>query len=141
MTGITGWKHDAQCAAERHVPFPPGSPRWADDYLHEVLFKTDEEYDFFAAVAGVQSRFDKPALIQPRRIPPHLSMSAAYNFRHEAELAGWLTLPEIDRCIQHVSDGTSPIRFDFEVALGLMRSLIDRLTDPHVRLVFDIEGA
>jgi hypothetical protein len=141
MTGIIEWTHDAQCAADGHSPLPPGPPRWADDYLHGMLFNTDKEYDFFAAVAGVRSRFGKPALIHPRGIPPHLSMPADDNFRHGAELAGWLTLSEIDRCIQHVTDGTFQVGFELNVALGLMRSLVDRLTDPHVRLVFDIESA
>ncbi len=141
MTGIIEWTHDAQCVAERHMPFPPGSPRWGDDYLQGMLFKTDKEYDFFAAVAGVRSRFGKPALIQPRGIPPHLSLAATDNFRHGAALAGWLTLSEIDRCIQHMSDGAFCIGFELEVALDVMRSVVVRLTEPHVRLMFDIESA
>ena len=106
-----------------------------------MLFNTDKEYDFFAAVAGARSRFGKPVLIQPRGLPPHLSMPAADTITRGAELAGWLTLSEIDRCIQHVSDGTFWIGFELEIALGLMRSLSDRLTEPHVRLVFNIESA
>ena len=30
----------------------------------------DKEYDFFAAIAGVRSRFNKPPLIPPRGDPP-----------------------------------------------------------------------
>jgi hypothetical protein len=99
------------------------------------------KYDFFAAVAGVRSRLDKPALISPRGIPPHLSGPCAEHFRQGAEVDGWLTLSEIDRCVEHVSDGEFQVVFELEVALGLMRSLADRLTDQYVRLAFDIENA
>lgn len=141
MTAITEWTHDAQCVAEGHGDATIGSPRWGDDYLHGMLFNTDKEYDFFAAVAGARNRFGAPPVIRPRGIPPHLSLPAAGNFAHGAELAGWLHLSEIDRCVRHVSDGTFHVGFELEVALGLMRSLVERLTDGHVRLVFDIESA
>ncbi len=106
-----------------------------------MLFTTDKEYDFVAAVAGVRNRFDGPALIRPRGLPPHGSMATADRFRHGVEVAGWLTLSEIDRCVRHVSDGTFRVGFELDVALQSMRSLADRLTDPHVRLVFDIGNA
>jgi hypothetical protein len=52
MTGIIEWTHDAQCALRTDLGLVRGDPRWAEDYLHGVLFQTDKEYDFFAAIAA-----------------------------------------------------------------------------------------
>lgn len=142
MTGIIEWTHDSQCAAEAGSGFVLGAPRWDDDHLHGVLFETDKEYDFFAAIAGVRSRFDKSPLIRPRGVPPEIGGPARLYFGHRgAECAGWLHLSEIDQCIRHVSTGSFCTGFELDVALEFMRSLAARLTDPHVRLVFDIESA
>ena len=100
MTGIIEWTHDAQCAA-RDPKVPLGPPRWDDDHLHGVLFQTDKEYDFFAAIAGVRNRFSKPSLIPRRGTPRNLSYPARRYFEDFGdECAGWLHLSEIDRCVE-----------------------------------------
>ena len=106
-----------------------------------MLFQTDKEYDFFAAISGARSRFHKPNLIKARGIPSNLSYPAVRYFDdHGDDLAGWLHPSEIDRCIRHVSGGTFYTDFDLDVMLEFMRRLTARLSDPHVRLVFNIEG-
>ncbi len=37
--------------------------------------------------------------------------------------------------------GPEDVGFEIEIASDLMRMLVRKLSDPHVRLVFDIEGA
>lgn len=141
MTGIIEWTHDAQCAARPDLQMVLGEPRWGDDHLHGILFQTDKEYDFFAAIAGVRSRFNMPPLIPPRGVPAHLSYPALRYFEYFADdVAGWLHLSEIEQCIRHI--GAQPFYMDFEieVALELMGGLVERLSDPHVRLVFNIES-
>lgn len=142
MTGIIEWTHDAQCAARPESNLSLGPPRWDDDHLHGILFETDKEYDFFAAISGARSRFDKPPLIKARGVPAHLSGPAERHFEYFGDgLSGWLHLSEIDRCVAHVSDGTFLTDFELDAAVGLMRTLVAKLTDAHVRLVFNIEGA
>jgi hypothetical protein len=98
MTGIIEWTHDAQSAASTGTLAALGLPRWDDDHLHGILFQTDKEYDFFAAIAGVRSRFAKPALIPRRGLPRELSSPARNYFGKSAgECAGWLHLSEIER--------------------------------------------
>jgi hypothetical protein len=143
MTGIIEWTHDAHCAIRPEFGISLSEPRWHDDHLHGILFETDKEYEFFGAIAGVRGRCKTP-LISPRGVPAHLSIPAANYFRdYGAPLAGWLHLSEIDGAIDHT--GIPPEEFlmdlDLEIALDLMRRLVAKLTDPHVRLVFDIESA
>ena len=139
MTGIIEWTNDASGAAESKALRTLGDPRWDDDHIVGMMFDTDKEYDFFAAIAGVRSRFNKPPLIAPRGVPSNLSWAAHRYFEdcgHDA--AGWLHLSEINLCIQHM--GPEPLCFGFEVevALDVMRLLVNRLNDAHVRLVFNI---
>ena len=141
MTGIVEWTHDSYCAARPELRLTRGEPRWADDHLHGILFKTDKEYDFFAAIAGVRSRFDKPPLIPPRGVPANLSAAANWYFRDFGdEVAGWLHLSEIERCISHIGADPFYMDIDIEIALELMKRLVERFSDPHVRLVFNIES-
>jgi hypothetical protein len=140
MTGIIEWTHDAQCAAD-DPQMTLGEPRWDDDHLHGILFNTDKEYDFFAAVSGVRSRFSKPPLIPPRGVPSDLSWPAQEYFRTRGDsLAGWLHLSEIERCIRHMEVQPFYTGFEIDVALELMARLVGRLSDPHVRLVFNVES-
>ena len=140
MTGIIEWTNDAQIATWPQLHLPAGPARWADDYIVGMLFVTDKEYDFFAAIAGVRSRFSKPALVPLRGSPMNRSRAANDYFgTHDDHLAGWLHLSEIDRCIADVPDGTFSTGFELDVALGLMRTLVPKLGDSHVRLVFNIE--
>ena len=53
---------------------------------------------------------------------------------------GWLHLSEINRCICHIGAEPFYTGFEIEVALDLMATLVAKLTDPHVRLVFNIES-
>jgi hypothetical protein len=139
MTGIIEWTHDAQGSTRPDLALPLGPPRWDDDHLHGVLFETDKEYDFFAAIAGARSRFNKPPLIPRRGVPGHLSWPARRYFEDFGDgCAGWLHLSEIDACIRHMSDGSFSTHFEIDVALDVMRMLVAKLTDPHVRLVFNI---
>ena len=141
MTGIIEWTDQAQCATRPELNLPLAAPRWHEDHLHGVLFDTDKEYDFFAAIAGARNRFGKPPLIAPRGVPPHLSGPARRYFEDfGSDLAGWLHLSEIERCIAHVSDGSFVTGFEVDCAMEFMRLLVSKLTDPHVRLVFSIEG-
>src|SRR3954447_5216876 len=97
MVGIFEWTHDAYCAARRDLNLPLGPPRWDDDHLHGILFETDKEYDFFAATAGVRSRFSKSAVIPRRGKPGSLSWPANHYFEDFGDnCAGWLLLSEID---------------------------------------------
>jgi hypothetical protein len=140
MTAIIEWTHDAQCALSPEVGLALEPPRWHDDHLHGVLFQTDKEYDFFAAVAGVRNRFERPHLIAVRGVPSNLSYPAHRHFADSgSETTGWLHLSEIDQCIRHIR-ATEPFHMDFDliVMLDFMRGLVSKLTDPHVRLVFDI---
>lgn len=117
------------------------TPRWSDDHLNGILFQADKEYDFFAAIAGVHSRFNKPPLIPPRGVPAHLSSPAEWYFeRFGNQLAGWLHLSEIEQAISHVGGHPLCMGFELETALDLMGRLVARLSDPHVRLVFGIES-
>ena len=141
MTGIIEWTDEAQCAARSDLEISVGEPRWGDDHLHGILFQTDKEYDFFAAIAGVRSRFNKLPLIPPRGVPARLSSPARRYFEDFGnDVAGWLHLSEIQRCISHV--GVEPFFTDFEIEIGLelMGRLVARLSDAHVRLVFNIES-
>lgn len=140
MTGIIEWTHDAQCAT-RSEELSLGEPRWADDYIHGILFHTDKEYDFFAAIAGVRNRFERPPLILPRGIPAQLSGPAQLHFQHfRPEVAGWLHLSEIDRSIEHLGAERDSFGFELAIALELMRTIVSKLSDPHVRLVFEIDS-
>ena len=141
MTGIIEWTHDAQCAVSPGANFTLGQPRWSDDYLHGILFKTDKEYDFFAAIAGVRSRFSRSRLIAPRGLPESLSSPALRYFEDNGtECAGWLHQSEIDRCIRHMEADPFYTDFELDVAMDLMRTLVAKLGDAHVRLVFNIES-
>ena len=141
MTGIIEWTHDAQCATRADPAFVCGEPRWAEDHLHGILFATDKEYDFFAAIAGVRNRFGTPPLIPPRGVPAHVSWPARRYFEdYGDDVAGWLHLSEIERCIRHMGVQRSSLGFEVEIALDFMARLAARLSDPHVRLVFNIEG-
>jgi hypothetical protein len=140
MTAIIEWTHDAQCAQRPKLGLTLSRPRWEDDHLHGVLFQTDKEYDFFAAVAGVRNRFERAHLIGPRGVPSNLSYPAHCYFADSGpETAGWLHLSEIDNCIRHMGSGDPfYMGFDLTVMLDFMRKLVCKLTDPHVRLVFNI---
>ena len=141
MTGIIEWTHDSQCTVQTDPGVTLGAPRWDDDHLHGILFQTDKEYDFFAAIAGVRSRFDKPALIRPRGVPTRLSYPAEQYFRDfGSAVSGWLHLSEIKQCIANISVQDFYTDFEIDIALDLMSRLVERLTDPHVRLVFNIES-
>ncbi|HEX8914224.1 MAG TPA: hypothetical protein VF796_17885 [Humisphaera sp.] len=144
MTGIIEWTHDAQCAARPELGLALGPPRWDDDdYIHGMLFTTEKEYDFFAAISGTRNRFGREPLIAARRVPAGgLSSPASRYFEDSGgDLAGWLHLSEIDRCIRHMAAGeTFHVGFEAELALDTMRRLVAKLSDPHVRLVFNIEG-
>ena len=142
MTAIIEWTHDAQCAA-RAEKIALGIPRWSDDHLHGILCRTDKEYDFFAAIAGVRSRFNKLPLIPPRGLPTHVSWSARLHFEgfDDDGVAGWLHLSEIERAIEHMGVDRRLFGFELEVGLELMTSLVQQLADPHVRMVFEIESA
>lgn len=141
MTGIVEWTHDAQCAARPGLRLTRGEPRWSDDHLHGILFETDKEYDFFAAIAGVRSRFKKQPLIRPRGVPAHLSGPARRYFEDfGGEVAGWLHLSEIERCVSHLGADPFYTDFEIEIALDLMRGLVAKFGDRHVRLVFNIES-
>jgi hypothetical protein len=141
MTGIIEWTHDAYCAARPDLQYTLGSPRWAEDHLHGILFQTDKEYDFFAAISGVRSRFNRPPLIPPRGMPARLSSPARWYFQDFGDdVAGWLHLSEIERCISHIGASPFYMDIDIEIALELMGRLVARFSDPHVRLVFNIES-
>jgi hypothetical protein len=143
MTAIVEWTHDARCSLRPELNLPPlGPPRWDDDHLHGVLFETDKEYDFFAAVAGIRNRFDKPPLFPRRGLPALVSSLAHWHLdTFGDDAAGWLHLSEIDAAIAHISaSDTFYMDFDLECMLDFMRALISKLTDPHVRLVFNISG-
>ena len=140
MAGIIEWTHDAQCAATG-APTTRGEPRWGDDHLNGILFQTDKEYDFFAAIAGVRSRFNKPPLIPPRGVPAHLSSPARWCFEEFGyEIGGWLHLSEIEQAVRHIGADSFYMGFELQTALELMGRLVARLSDPHVRLVFAIES-
>lgn len=140
MTGIIEWTNDAQCAAT-DLGLSLGAPRWDEDFLHGVLFTSEEDYDFFAAIAGARNRFGKPPLIPPRGFPANLSLPATRYFEDFGdEMTGWLHLSEIEKCIQHMDANPFYLGFENEVALELMNIVVSRLSDPHVRLVFNIEG-
>jgi hypothetical protein len=142
MVGIIEWTHDAQSATRPDLNLARGQPRWHDDHLHGVLFETDKEYDFFAAIAGARNRFGTPPLIPARGVPLHLSGPARRYFDDFGEaLAGWLHLSEIERSMRHISAEPLAIGFEVEAALDFMRLLVAKLTDPHVRLVFNISSA
>jgi hypothetical protein len=126
MTGIIEWTHDAQCA-RTEPPTVLGEPRWGDDHLHGILFETDKEYDFFAAIAGVRSRFNKPPLILPRGVPAHLSWPAQRYFEDfGGGIAGWLHLSEIEQAVGHIGVHPFYMGFEIETALELMRWLVAR---------------
>lgn len=144
MTGILEWTHTAQF----HFNFPESrvvgddAPTWKDDYIHGILFETDKEYDFFAAISGARSRFQKEPLIAARGVPAHLSGPARELFGNTGgALAGWLHLSEIDACVRHIS--VEPLEFgvEVEIAMEIMKMLVGRFGDLHVRMVFNIESA
>src|SRR5688572_27810533 len=138
MTGIIEWTNDASGAAKSDALATLGEARWHDDHIVGMLFDTDKEYDFFAAIAGVRNRFNKPPLIPPRGVPSNLSWAAYRYFEdygHDA--AGWLHLSEINSCVQHMGPEQLYFGFEVEVALDVMRLLVHRLNDAHVRLVFN----
>ncbi len=142
MTGIIEWTHDAQCDAGNLSKLSLQPARWADDHLLGILFETDKEYDFFAAIAGVRSRFERSPLISLCGVPSNLSWPAQCYFKDFGEeVTGWLHLSEIEACIRHMEAPDFAVDFELEIALSLMRTLVSKLSDPHVRLVFDIESA
>ena len=57
------------------------------------------------------------------------------DYGHDA--AGWLHLSEINSCVQHMGPEQLYFGFEVEVALDVMRLLVHRLNDAHVRLVFN----
>lgn len=141
MTGIIEWTHDAQTTVRPNRKETLGPPRWEDDHLHGMLFNTDKEYDFFAAIAGARNRFNRQRLIGPRGIPANLSLPASLHFGAAggaSDCAGWLHFSEIRRCIRHMQAEVFYTGFEIDVALDFMRTLVSKLGDAHVRLVFDI---
>lgn len=141
MTGIIEWTEDAQVARQNDPNRALREPRWQEDDLKGVLFELDKEYDFFAAIAGVRNRFGKPPLIKSRGVPPRLSGLAHRHFADFGpEVAGWLHLSEIHRCIQHMAANPFYMDLDLEVALQFMQILVDRFNDAQVRLVFNIDS-
>ena len=139
MYAVVEWTHDAQSAAESDPPAVAGPPRWADDHLIGGLFATDKEYDFFAAVAGVRSRFDRPSLFPLRGVPANLSGPAHMLFDYFGPTtAGWLHPSEIERAVAHITDGRFHIGEELRYGLEVMRSMVARFGDAHVRLVFNI---
>ena len=135
MTAIIEWTHDSQCSATPSLI----EARWDDDHLHGILFDTDKEYDFFAAVAGVRNRFGKQPLIELRGVPENLSSPAKFHFRtSDGVNAGWLHYSEIQKCLERLEVPASNVGFELRFALGMMKQLVARLGDAHVRMVFDI---
>jgi len=133
MTAIIEWTEDAQAASR------PEPARWHEGNLQGVLFETGEAYPFFAAIAGVRDPSNRPAAIPPRGVPGHLSGPARRHFEDfGSEISGWLHLSEIDRCMQQRGVDVSMVEFEVEVILQFMRMLVGRLSDSHVRMVFDI---
>ena len=55
-------------------------------------------------------------------------------------LTGWLHLSEVDACVRHMSDASFSTSFEVDIVLDIMRLLVGRLRDAHVRLVFNIES-
>src|SRR5687767_3601059 len=122
MAGFLEWTHDALTTVRRPELWPPlGPPRWEDDYLHGMSFDTDKEYDFFAVISGARSRFNKPPLIKARGVPKNLSLPASrYLEGSGGDLAGWLHLSEIDRCIAHITQGLAgPFYTGLEIEIAL----------------------
>ena len=141
MQAVVEWTHDAQCAAAETPARLAGPARWVDDHLLGVLFETDEEYDFFAAVAGFRSRFDRPPLFPLRGVPAHMSGPSRMMLEYFGpEIAGWRHLSEIERAIRHITDGPFWTGAELNIGLGIMRTLVRKFGDEHVRLVFNIEG-
>jgi hypothetical protein len=139
MTAIIEWTHDSQCAAEVVEASASIKARWGDDHLHGILFNTDKEYDFFAAVAGLRNRFGKQPLIDLRGVPNNLSSPASVHFKLSDRVnAGWLHHSEIKLCFRHFGLENQRHGFELEFALEMMRQLVAKLGDAHVRLVFDI---
>jgi hypothetical protein len=138
MTAIIEWTADSMNAYEEQIVSV--TPRWDDDYLHGALFKTDKEYDFFAAIAGVRSRFNKTSLIYPRGIPGNLSIPASHYFDQygRTDPAGWLSLSEIEASMKHLE---APLFLgpEVEIIMQFMRMLVGKFGDEHVRLVFRID--
>ena len=140
MYAIVEWTYDAQSAAKADPPAAAGPARWVDDHIVGILFQTDKEYDSFAAVAGVRNRFERSPLFPLRGVPENRSGPARMHFDYfGAETAGWLHLSEIDRAIAHMTDGPFYIANELRYGLEIMRTMVARFGDSHVRLVFNID--
>ena len=143
MTAIVEWTHDANCVAEGWPPGPDGlQARWGDDHIHGVLFETDKEYDFFAAIAGARNRFARAPLYPRRGVPPNLSGPARDYFRsYGGKCSSWLHASEVDAAVRHLVGDDLQAGFELRIGLDLLRSLAERSGDANVRLVFEIESA
>ncbi|HEY0009802.1 MAG TPA: hypothetical protein VGB55_13825, partial [Tepidisphaeraceae bacterium] len=103
MTGIIEWTCDANCWFKRPDE-PLGPPRWDDDHLYSMMFVTEKEYDFFAAVAGVRNRFGREPLIPTRGMPKSMSWLTERHFESVGDdCVGWLHLSEIKAAMAYMA--------------------------------------
>ena len=89
-------------------------------------FRSGKDYRFFAAISGIRRQQDDPAPLFPLRgLPPNLSGYAKHAVSTEAydlddPNFGWLTYPEIEQALAHLSLARDDLDLDTNIVLDLM---------------------
>jgi hypothetical protein len=108
------------------------------DLSTNVGFTDAKDYLFIGALGGPRNPRGLEPLFQPRGLPPNVNWRISQEFSPPDTWTGWLLLSEIEAALAHMHLIESELAFGTQIALGIMRLLVDRLGDDRVRLVFDM---
>jgi hypothetical protein len=102
----------------------------------------DKGYAFIGAISSIRS--SNPPLIQPRGLPPTLSIAARSYFRNQSGSIngvspGWLYLDELKSCLTHASISMQSLDPEYQVLLTIMEALELKFGHHRTRLVFTFD--
>lgn len=109
-----------------------------------VSFRYAKDYRLFAALSGIEKKESDLEPLFPLRggLPPNVS---GYTYHSVLEIIdpadpnlGWLTCPEIEQALAHLSVKRQDLSFAANLVLDLMQSLEKKLGEGRSRLIFYI---
>lgn len=108
------------------------------------IYTGSKDYCFFGAIAGVRNDTGIPPLFPPRGLPSNCSREVRERLGSEGGLGdlndSWLRLSEINAALDHQRIDRNMLSFETHTILAIMESLVLRLGDDRVRLVFGFDS-
>lgn len=124
-------------AGEAPPPFAWETDRIID-LTKNIGIRGAKDYLFIGAIGGPRNPRQIEPLFRPRGLPPKVNLRIAEEVSPPDLWTGWLLFPEIEAALAHQNIREEELCFGVQVALGIMRLLVNRLGPERVRFVFDI---